>query len=345
MKLNLMSLGDHITDPITGQRPTAAERHRMIVEAAVVAEDAGFNGVNIGEHHCLEYIYSAPPVVLAAIAERTSTLRLGTAVTLMANLDPLRAAEDYATLDALSGGRVDIVAGRGNFFASTYTLFGQHLDESRERFDEGIELLHELWTSPDGVVWKGQFRPPINGEKLQPPPLQRAAPIWIGGGSSPETAELAARLGLKLMLPSAFGNPAVFKPVADAYRESYQAHGHESDPEVGACWHVNVGPTSRAARDRWEPRYRRYHEWMITLLTAVNPTLPKHMKPFDYDWLLSSGPAIAGSPQEVVDRIGELSELLGATTHLLYPDMGGMPQDELLDMVELLGSEVIPKLA
>src|ERR1700752_4552311 len=104
MKLNLMSLGDHITDPITGQRPTAAERHRMMVEAAVVAEDAGFNGVNIGEHHCLEYIYSAPPVVLAAIAERTSSLRLGTAVTLMANLDPVRAPQDYATPHPASRG-------------------------------------------------------------------------------------------------------------------------------------------------------------------------------------------------------------------------------------------------
>ena len=233
MKLNLMSLGDYITDPITGELPTAAERHRMIVEAAVVAEDAGFDGVNIGEHHGLEYIYSSPPVVLAAIAERTSTLRLGTAVTLMANLDALRAAEDYATLDVLSEGRVDIVAGRGNFFASTYTLFGQHIDESRERFDEGVELLRPALDVAGRVEWNGQFRPPINGEELQPQPVQRAAPIWIGGGSSPETAELAARLGFKLMLPSAFGNPAVFKPVAEAYRESYRGAGHDDRSRGG----------------------------------------------------------------------------------------------------------------
>ena len=247
MKLNLMSLGDYITDPITGELPTPAQRHRMLVEAAVVAESAGFNGVNIGEHHGIDYIYSAPPVVLAAIAERTTTLRLGTAVTLLANLDALRAAEDYATLDVLSNGRVDVVAGRGNFFASTYTLFGQSLDESRERFDEGVELFDKLWTSGP-LKWTGEFRPPINGEALQPQPLQPRTPMWIGGGSSPETAELAARLGFKLMLPSAFGNPSVFQPVAETYREQYLQAGHDTEPEVGGCWHVNVAGTVRTRR-------------------------------------------------------------------------------------------------
>src|SRR6202011_5716119 len=117
LKFNLMSLGDLITDPVTGSRPTALQRHRAFVDMAVRAEEAGFDGVSMGEHHGIEYIYSAPPVVLAAVAERTTRLRLGTAVTLLANLDALRVAEDYATLDILSGGRVDIVGGRGNFFA------------------------------------------------------------------------------------------------------------------------------------------------------------------------------------------------------------------------------------
>src|SRR6476469_5233159 len=203
MKLNLMSLGDYIEDPITGELPTPAQRHRMLIEAAVVAESAGFNGVNIGEHHGIDYIYSAPPVVLAAIGERTTTLRLGTAVTLLANLDAWRAAEDYSTLDVLSNGRVDVVAGRGNFFASTYTLFGQSVDESRERFDEALALLCQLWTG-EGVEWQGRFRPSINGEPVMPHPLQTGVPpIWIGGGSSADTAIIAGQLGLKLMLPSA----------------------------------------------------------------------------------------------------------------------------------------------
>src|ERR1700722_13726379 len=188
MRFNTMTLGDLIKDPITGEQVSSVERHRTVVEVAVASEAAGFDGVNLGEHHGLDYVLSAPPVMLAAIAARTTKLRLGTAVTLMANLDALRAAEDYATLDVVSEGRAEMVVGRGNFFAGTYTLFGQSVDESRERFDEGVELLLQLWTGEE-INWKGSFRPPIEDFRLQPPPVQQPhPPLWIGGGSSPETA-------------------------------------------------------------------------------------------------------------------------------------------------------------
>jgi alkanesulfonate monooxygenase SsuD/methylene tetrahydromethanopterin reductase-like flavin-dependent oxidoreductase (luciferase family) len=341
-----MSLGDHITDPITGQRWTAQERHRMFVDMAVCAEAAGFNGINMGEHHGIEYIYSAPPVVWSAIGERTTTLRLGTAVTLLANLDALRIAEDYATLDVLCNGRVDIVSGRGNFFESTYALFGQSVDESKDRFAENAELLEELW-SGQAVTWSGKFRPPVNGETLQPAPVQASRDVmWIGGGSSNDSVELAARLGWKLMLPSAFGNPDFFVPVVDHYLQTWSEYGHEHEPEIGAGWHVFVAPDGDAARTAWEPRYRAYHEWMQGLLSRVNKTIPAHnARPFDFEWLTTNGPAIVGSPAEVAERIATLSEKLKCTTHLLYMDMGGMPQGELFDAIELIGSAVIPQLA
>jgi alkanesulfonate monooxygenase SsuD/methylene tetrahydromethanopterin reductase-like flavin-dependent oxidoreductase (luciferase family) len=345
VKFNVMSLGDHVTDPVTGQRPTAAQRHATMVESAVRAEAAGFHGVNVGEHHGIEYISSAPPVLLAAIAARTSTLRLGTAVTLLANLDALRVAEDYATLDVVSGGRAELVAGRGNFFASTYTLFGQSVDESRDRFAENAELLSLLW-SGEPVTWSGRFRAPVNGERLQPPPLQPERDVmWVGGGSSADSIELAARLGWKLMLPSAFGNPDFFVPVVELYRERWRAHGHEHEPEIGAGWHLWVGADSRAARATWEPRYRAYHEWMQQLLAVVNPEVPAHQaRPFDFGWLTTTGPAIVGSPDEVVDRIGRLSDRLGVTTHLVYMDMGGVPDAELADAIDLMGDKVLPQL-
>jgi alkanesulfonate monooxygenase SsuD/methylene tetrahydromethanopterin reductase-like flavin-dependent oxidoreductase (luciferase family) len=348
MQLGLMSLGDLVTDPVTGTLVTPAERHRMIVETAVVADQAGFYSINIGEHHMLEYIYSAPPVILAAIAERTTSLRLGTAVALFANLDPVRIAEDYATLDCLSAGRVDMVAGRGNFFASTYTLFGQTLDESRGRFDEAVELVCRLWTQ-DEVDFPGGFRPPIHGaatgNQLQPTPVNRErCPLWIGGGSSPETALLAAKLGLDLMLPSAFGSPEKFRPVVELYREAFAAEGHAHASRVGACWHVGIGGTSQQARQQWEPRYRGYHSLMKDILARVNPDLPNFFKPFDFDWLSTEGPAICGSPDEIVERLGRMGELLEAEVNLLYMDMGGMPPGELLDSVELVGSKVLPQL-
>jgi alkanesulfonate monooxygenase SsuD/methylene tetrahydromethanopterin reductase-like flavin-dependent oxidoreductase (luciferase family) len=344
MKLSLMTLGDVVTDPVTGTLQTAAERHRSIVEAAVLSEQAGFHGIHVGEHHGLEYITSAPPVILSAIGERTRDLRLSTAVTLAANLDPVRAAEDYATVDVLSGGRCEVVVGRGNFFVSTYTLFGQAIGDSHELFHDAVELLVQLW-SGKAVSWPGsRHRAPIEDFVLQPPALG-PLPLWIGGGASESTADLAARLGLDLMLPSAFGNPAQFKPIVEVYREKFAAYGHHREPRVGACWHVNVSPVSQVARERWAPRYRAYFELMNSMIARVNPDPPAFVqKPFDFEFLTSRGPAIVGSPAEVVDRLGSVTEMLTADTNLLYIDMGGQPAAEFSAMVGLLGESVLPQL-
>src|SRR5260370_24827480 len=146
MKLRLMSLGDLIRDPITATLMNASERDRMMIDAAVMWDNGGFYTINIGEHHGIDYVFSAPPVLLSASAERTKTLKLGTAVALAVNLDPYRLAEDYSTVDVISGGRVEIVTGRGNFFESTYALFGQPIEESADRFAENIELLCRIWS-------------------------------------------------------------------------------------------------------------------------------------------------------------------------------------------------------
>lgn len=344
MQLSLMTLGDLVTDPVSGTRETPAERHRAVVEAAAVADRAGFHGINIGEHHGCEYLYSSPPVLLSAIGERTRDLRLSTAVTLAANLDPVRVAEDYATVDALSGGRCEVVVGRGNFFVSTYALFGQRLGDSHELFRDAVELLVRLWSGKQ-VSWSGSaHRAPIEEFTLAPPPVGEL-PVWIGGGASESTAELAARLGLDLMLPSAFGNPEMFVPVVESYRERFASYGHPREPRVGACWHVNVGTTSQSARERWRPRYQAYFELMKEIVTRVNPDPPAFIhKPFDFDFLTSRGPAVVGSPDEVADRLNRCARMLTADTNLVYLDMGGQPAAEYRDMVELLGSEVIPQL-
>jgi alkanesulfonate monooxygenase SsuD/methylene tetrahydromethanopterin reductase-like flavin-dependent oxidoreductase (luciferase family) len=344
MKLSLMTLGDLVTDPVTGARETPAERHRAIVEAAAAADGAGFHGVHIGEHHGLEYLFSAPPVILSAIGERTRRLRLSTAVTLAANLDPVRAAEDYATVDVLSGGRCEVVVGRGNFFVSTYSLFGQDIEDSHELFRDNVELLVQLWSGKE-INWPGSaHRAAIEEFVLQPPPVG-GLPLWIGGGASESTAELAARLGLDLMLPSAFGNPEMFRSVVDTYRERFASYGHPHQPRVGACWHVNVAETSQAARGRWEPRYRAYFELMKEIIPRVNPDPPAFIrKPFDFDFLTSRGPALVGSPDEVADRLNSSAAMLTADTNLIYIDMGGQPAGEFRDMVDLIGSRVIPQL-
>ncbi|MGB5757157.1 MAG: LLM class flavin-dependent oxidoreductase, partial [Acidimicrobiales bacterium] len=193
-----MSLGDLLPDPATGTTVSEAQRHRSLVDQAVQAERLGFTSIHLGEHHFSDYMLSAPPVVLAAIGERTTTLRLSTAVTLAGNLDPVRVAEDYATVDVLSGGRVEIVAGRGSLFTKTYQGFGHDVETARQRYDESVNLLVRLLREED-VTWDGSFRTPLQRHTTRPRPAGQM-PVWIGAGSK-ESATLAADIGGRLMLP------------------------------------------------------------------------------------------------------------------------------------------------
>lgn len=335
MQLGLMSLGDVLADPLTGLAMTEVERHRSIVTQATLAEELGFSAVHLGEHHFSDYQLSSPPVVLAAIAEHTTNLRLSTAVTLGANLDPVRVAEDYATVDVLSGGRGEIVLGRGNLFVQTYEGFGQPVESARERFDENVRLLQRLLTEED-VTWNGDFRSPLNGHTTRPRPVADL-PMWIGA-ASPASAQLAADIGAWLMLPTVFGKPEMFVGVADAYRERWEAVGRApADARVGACAHTHVAATTTEAA-KWEPYYRQYWDFVGRLLEGRG-----FWPDFDFDEL-RRGPAIVGSPAEVVDRVGQWHEILKMDRHLFMFDLGGMPEPALHTTLRLFGADVAPHL-
>ncbi len=264
MDIGLISSGDH--------------RQRMLVEAGALADQCGFSSFIIGSSNGSRRTSPSPAVILAAVAERTRQIRLGAAVALP-DVDALRLAEDYATLDALSGGRVELVVGPGNSLAL---------------FEENLQLLLQLWRGGP-VHWVGNVRPPINGESLQPPPMQTGrAPVWVGVGGSPEAAVLPARLGLKLMLPSASVPPSDLRQVVDSYLDSYVPGAPDDVAHIGGCWHVNV--------------------------------------------------AAMGSPAKIVDRLCSLAELLTLDTQLLKIDMGAIPEEEGLAMIELFGTDVLPQL-
>lgn len=347
MELSVCSVGDVITDPVTGWRPTAAERHQNVVQFAVAIDEAGLAAIHVGEHHGLEYVFSAPPVILMAIAERTKNIRLGTGVTLVANLDPVRIAEDYATLDVLTGGRVEICAGRGNIFPDVYRLFGQPMETSQPRFEENLRLLVDLWENPVVSRWEGRFRAPLENFRLQPPPLQTPRPpISVGGGLSQSSAELAANLGLPLMLPvTTFQTPKIYEPVAAAYRERWADAGHDGPPRIGAAIHANIAATSQGARTRWAPRYRAYYDWTRAMIVGMGAP-PSFFTEFDFDTLVSAdGPCVCGSPGEFVDRLGWLGDLLGLEHVMLSLDLGGTPLADQLEQVELIGAQVLPAFA
>jgi alkanesulfonate monooxygenase SsuD/methylene tetrahydromethanopterin reductase-like flavin-dependent oxidoreductase (luciferase family) len=347
MRFGLMTLGDLVDDAGKDYYPSDLDRHRLIVESAIAAEAAGFWSINVGEHHACEYVVSAPPVVLGAIASRTTELRLGTSVTLLANLDPVRVAEDYNTLDLISDGRVELIAGRGNYFAHTYELFDQSLEDSRALFDESVDLLMRIWASRDlPLQWNGKVRPPIDGYTITPRSAQLPHPgFWVGGGGSKGSSDTAARHGLGLMLPSAFGNPENYRESVDFYLDAFARYGHtDVRPQVGGCWHVSVRETSQEARDEFRIRYRRYYDWNTHQHARLNPTAPSFKRPFDFDQMTTQGPAIVGSPDEVVDRICSLAELLSVDYHLVYLDLAGLPPGELMAMIELFGAKVISQI-
>lgn len=336
MEVGLMSLGDLLPHPVTRALDTESSRHRSFVNQAILAEELGFTSVHLGEHHFCDYTLSSPPVVLAAIGERTTTIKLSTSVTLAGNLDPVRVAEDYATVDVLSGGRVELVLGRGSLFARTYEGFGQPVSTARQRFDESVALLARLLREEE-VTWQGDFRPPLNGHTTRPRPMTEL-PIWIGAGSR-GSAELAAELGCSLMLPGVFGKPELYAPVVEIYRAHWESIGRTpSDARIGTCSHVYLASTEQQARAEWEPYYRQYWDWVGTLL-GDNQAWPA----FDFDALLA-GPALCGSPEAVLERVGTWRDLLGIDRHLFMFDLGGIDESSLHDSIELFGAKVLPHL-
>jgi alkanesulfonate monooxygenase SsuD/methylene tetrahydromethanopterin reductase-like flavin-dependent oxidoreductase (luciferase family) len=345
MHVGLLTLGDWLADPVTGQHRTPAQRHRSIVEQAVRAEAAGFSSVHLGEHHGSEYILSSPAVVLAAIAERTRTVRLSNGVALAANLDPVRVAEDYATVDALSGGRVEPCFGRGTIYPHVYAMFGQDEASANDRFAENVELIHRIWTT-ERVTWAGRFRTPLDDVAIHPRPTQPPF-MWIGGGWSPASSDLAARLGCGLILPTVVGTWEQHRRIVDAYCERWEHYGHPvSARRIGACSHAFVGRDRAATRARWAPRYLHYlssvTEWIRDSAAAVGRE-PTALPILDFETMVSTV-SICGSPAEVVDRMGRAREVLSLDTHLLMLDMGGTPDDELFEAIDLCGAEVLPNL-
>jgi len=332
----LLNLADHLPDPTTGQSITQAQRFQRIVDLAVRAEQAGFERVGIGEHHFGHYILPSPFVLLGAIAGRTEKLRVGTSVTLLAGLDPVRVAEDLVTLDAVSNGRAELTVARGVEVA-TQAAFGI-TDECdlRPRFDENLRLLLRLLTE-ERVTWAGRFRSPLNDVRLEPRPVQTPhPPLWVGGGLSNISCDLAAELGLPLSLPSLFCFPEDYLPILERYRSAMSAAGREQRIAVAYPSHVHVARTSQEARQRFRPYLENY-------VRVASSGRGSQGRPIDYASLLR-GSTLCGSPAEVVDRIGSINDLLGLQQHYLMPDLGGLPARLLDEVMELLGNDVLPHL-
>jgi alkanesulfonate monooxygenase SsuD/methylene tetrahydromethanopterin reductase-like flavin-dependent oxidoreductase (luciferase family) len=332
-RMGLLTLVDHLPDPSSGERIPPGQRLDEVIAGAVVAEEVGFERFGVGEHHFSDYIVSNPSLMLAAIAARTTSVRLMTTVTLLPVRDPVQTAEDIGILDNISNGRLELSFARG-VSEQASRAFGVPREHVYAILEDKLALL--LLILRDGRVPIDD--PRGGGLPVVPRPVQRPhPPIWIGGGLSAESADMAAAHGLPLILPSLFRYPEDYLPMIDRYREQMRQAGRADQIRVALPSHCWVDKTSQAARARFRPYLEQYVAFARGLRDGFG-------RPLDFEGLIG-GPAICGSPAEVVDRISEINERLGLDVHLLKMDAGGVPFEELRACLELAGSEVLPHLA
>jgi alkanesulfonate monooxygenase SsuD/methylene tetrahydromethanopterin reductase-like flavin-dependent oxidoreductase (luciferase family) len=336
MKFLLLTLITHHPDPVTGEKKSAADRLHDVIDAAVLAEELGFDGFAVGERHEDPFISSSPPVVLSHIAARTSHIALFTAVTTLSLLDPVRAFEDYSTLDNLSGGRLELIIGKGNGAAQA-ELFHVTTTDQWDRNREGYELFRQLWDS-DEVTWSGSFRPSLVKAKALPRPLQERIRIWHGSATSQESVDLAARYGDPIFSANVTYPIEPYAELVRHYRQQWELYGHRpEDALVGAgTAGFHVAPTSQQAVEE----YRLAFETRLAFQRRAGlPVVFESIEDF-----VDRSSALIGSPQQVIDKVGRYHEQLGHEVMHLSAEADGVTVEQKRRSLELFGSDVAPVL-
>jgi probable LLM family oxidoreductase len=334
MELGIYTFAEVTPDPRTGRAVSPARRLRNLLEEVELADEVGLDVYGVGEHHRPEFAVSAPAVVLAAAAERTSRIRLTSAVTVLSSDDPVRVFQDFATLDLLSGGRAEIMAGRGSFIES-FPLFGFSLDDYDELFAENLELLLALRES-EHVSWSGRHRPALTGQGIYPRPLQDPLPIWVAVGGTPDSAVRAGRLGLPMALAIIGGLPERFAPFAELHRRAAAEAGHERLP-LSINSHGFVADDARTAADDFFPPLKS----MMDKIGRERGWSP--LARADYDAMLDlRGALVVGSPEEVAEKILFQHEIFEHDRFMIQFTVGALPHEKIMRSIELFGTEVAP---
>lgn len=315
-----------------------ATRLRNLIEEIALADEVGLDVYGVGEHHRPDFAVSAPAVVLAAAAMRTRRIRLSSAVTVLSSDDPVRVYQQFATVDALSGGRAEIMAGRGSFIES-FPLFGYDLGDYDALFAEKLELLLDI-RSRVKVSWSGRHRAPLAGQGVYPRAVQAPLPVWIAVGGTPQSVVRAATLGLPLAIAIIGGDPRHFVPLVDLYREAARRAGHDpSTLPVSINSHGFIAAGSKEAADIAFPPYFD----AFSRIGRERGWPPPTRQRFDAD-RSARGSMFVGSPQEVIDKILYEHELFRHDRFLVQFSVGAMPHDRMLKSIELFGTVVAPAI-
>jgi len=338
MEIGISTFVETTPDVQTGEAISHAQRLREVVEEIVLADQVGLDVFGVGEHHRKDYAASSPAVVLAAAASQTKRIRLTSAVTVLSSADPVRVFQDFATLDAVSNGRAEIMAGRGSFIES-FPLFGYDLEDYDELFDEKLELLLKIRES-EKVTWRGGHRPAIHNLGVYPRPVQNPLPVWIGSGGTPQSAIRAGLLGLPLVLAIIGGRPTQFAPIVELYKRAAAQAGHDpAKLRVASHSHGFVAEDTQTAADEFFPSTQQ----------AMNVLGRErgwgHYDRSSFDAARSFERALyVGDPETVAEKIIHLRKKVGVTRFMLHVPVGSMPHELVMKAIHLLGTEVAPRV-
>jgi probable LLM family oxidoreductase len=332
LELGLDTFGDVTADP-DGRLLPHAQVIRNLIDEAVLADELGIDFIGVGEHHRADFAVSAPEVVLAAIAGRTRRIRLGSAVTVLSSDDPIRVFQRFATVDAVSNGRAEVILGRGSFTES-FPLFGYELAQYETLFEEKLDLFAAL-IRQDTVTWQGKLRPPLSDQRVFPPIETGSLKTWIGVGGSPESVIRAARYDMPLMLAIIGGDPKRFVPYVDLYHRAFEQL-RRPVPPIGVHSPGYVADTDEQAREELWPDYKR----MRDRIGAERGWPPMGRAEFDQE--ADQGSLYVGAPETVARKIAATAKALGIARFDLKYSAGALPHEKLMRSIELYGTQVIP---
>jgi probable LLM family oxidoreductase len=338
MEIGICTFADVGTHPLTKESITPYQRLRNLIEEMELADQLGLDVFAVGEHHRPDYAVSSPAVVLAAAAERTKNIKLSSGVTVLSSDDPVRVFQQFATVDLLSGGRAEIMAGRGSFIES-FPLFGYNLEDYDTLFSEKLDMLVKL-NEGEKLTWKGKHTQSISNRGVYPRPYDEKLPIWVAVGGTPESVIRAAEYGLPMMLAIIGGMPARFAPFGQLYRERFQKAGHDMRRlQFGLNSHTYIAENSQQASDEFYPPYAE----VMSRIGRERGWPGMNRQQFDAS-TGTQGALLVGSPQQVIDKILYEHELFDHTRFLAQMSIGALPHKQAMKSIELLGTKVAPEV-
>ncbi|KRG13111.1 LLM class flavin-dependent oxidoreductase [Lederbergia galactosidilytica] len=334
LEFGIYTLGDHLPNPLTGERVSASERVHEIIEYAKLAEQAGLDFFSVGESHQEYFATQAHTVMLASIAQATDKIKIGSSSTIISTSDPVRVYEDFATIDLISNGRAEIIAGRASR-VGLFDLLGYNLRDYEELFEEKFELLRKI-NEEEIVNWSGEFRPPLKNAKILPRPKNGILPIWRAVGGSPASAIKAGYAGVPMFMAHLGGPAVIFKRTVDAYREAAKQNGFDpSELPVATAGFFYAAETSQQALKEYYPHINEG----MKLTNGQGFSKQLFAQGVDPHNIMN-----IGSPQQIIEKILYQHEVFGHQRYIAQMDFGGVPFDKVQKNIEIIGTEILPAI-